>query len=100
MLEEGEALKLNDGAGERASYPVDRLDLGDDQFAELVHVGGRRPDDYVVRTGDVVGGLYAVDVTDLARHVARADSRLYEHVRSHAIGHLKTSQSSSSGPRV
>ena len=47
--------------------PATRLDLGDDQLAQLVDVVGLGADDHVVRTGDVLGLGDPGDLGDLRR---------------------------------
>src|SRR5688572_8524147 len=74
-------LEVDDGAGQRARDALDGLDLGDDELAEVVDVRRARAHDDVVRARDVLGGVDAFDVADLACNLSRfADLGLYEDV--------------------
>src|SRR5690606_21893929 len=55
---------VHHGAGEGPGDAVDVLHVLDDQRPELVDVGGLRPDDHVVGSGDVLGERHALDAGD------------------------------------
>jgi hypothetical protein len=58
---------VDDGTGEGAGDPLDPLDAGDDELAELVHALGLGADDHVVGARDVLGVGDSLDLTDLGR---------------------------------
>lgn len=61
-----ERLEVNDGAGQGAGDSLDGLDLGDDELAQVIHVGSACADDHVVGTGDILRRIDAADVSDFA----------------------------------
>ena len=75
---------MDDRAGQRPGDPLDRLDLGGDQLAELVHILRLGADDNVVRSGDILRLRDAGDLRDLPGHVGGfADLGLDEDVCLH-----------------
>src|SRR3954447_15622516 len=64
-----EGSDVDDGTGQRAGDAGDVLHPGDHELAELVDVAGFRPDDHVIRTGDVLGQGDALDLGDLCRDI-------------------------------
>src|SRR3569833_624421 len=78
------ASDVHDGTGQRPRDPLDRLDLGDDELAELVDVVRLGADDHVVGSGDVFGQGHTLNAGDLTSHVGSlADLGLDEDVGLH-----------------
>src|SRR6266498_982853 len=74
-------LQVDDRAGEGAGDALDRLDPGDDELAELVDVACLGTGDHVVRAGDALGDLHALDRADgLGDRARPADLGLDEDV--------------------
>ena len=55
---------MDDRAGEGSGDPVDRLDRGNDELAEVVDALRAGPDDHVVGTRDIFCGIHTFDLTD------------------------------------
>lgn len=55
---------MDDGACQRPSDPRDRLDLGDDELAQLIDGASFRADYHVIRAGYVLGERHTRDLAD------------------------------------